>query len=140
DPSTILSPDVLAAPRVIPLRINKGERGQLVSVIGKSGPPQITITAPNGETLATPKEAKGRPSVSPHMAVFVNTASHQTFIALGKPPGGTYTIAVKPGSTPIVGVRRAGVLPAPAVSAHVTAGGGRTRVLHYSIRPMAGQS
>lgn len=141
-PRAILSHESLrvTAARAIPLRIAEGQRGELVSVIGKNGPPQITITAPNGEKLATPTEVKRRPAISPHMMVFVNTASHQTFIVLGKPPAGTYEITAKPGSTPIVGVRRAGVLPAPQVSATITAGSGRTRFLHYSIRPFPGQS
>lgn len=137
---TSLRGSAKAPTRTIPLTIAKGQRGQLVSVIGKNGPPQITITAPNGEKLATPQEAKGRPAISPHMIVFVNTASHQTFIVLGKPPAGTYEITVKPGSTPIVAVRRAGILPEPQVSAQITAGSGRSRFLHYSIRPHPGQS
>jgi hypothetical protein len=131
---------VTEAARVIPVEVKKGERGQLISVIGENAPPQITITAPNGEKLSTPSEPQGRPARSPHMLVFVNTASHQTFIALGKPPAGTYTITSKPGSTPIIKARRADVLPPPQVTARITAGSGRTRFLHYSIRLVPGQS
>jgi len=120
--------------------VPKGQLGQLVSFIGQDGPPNLTITAPNGEKLATPREAKGKPAVSPHMIMFVNAASDQTFVLLGKPPAGTYRVALEPGSTPIVEVRRADVLPKPEVSGHITAGSGRTRLLHYSIVPIPGQS
>jgi hypothetical protein len=131
---------VTASPDRIPLPVAKGQRGQVISVIGKDGPPKITITAPNGEKLSTPKEPKGKPAVSPHMIMFVNTASNQTFIVLGKPPAGTYEIALEPGSTPIVAVHRADVLPKPRVTARITSGNGRTRFLHYSITQIPGQS
>jgi hypothetical protein len=47
---------------------------------------------------------------------------------------------LKPGSTPIIGARKADILPEPQVKAYITAGSGRTRFLHYSIQPVRGQS
>jgi hypothetical protein len=104
-------------------------------VQGTAGAPQITVTAPGGETVSSTPGGLAR---SAHMVVFSNPAANRTYVLIGKPPAGAYTIATQAGSPPIAAVRHADGLPAPSVKARL-GGRGYRRALRYTIKTIKGQ-
>ena len=65
-------------------------------------------------------------------------ASKTTYIVIARPQAGRWRIEPEPGSSPIVAVKHADALPAPAVRARVT-GKGRRRTLRWKLKPIPGQ-
>jgi hypothetical protein len=104
-------------------------------VQGSGGAPQITVTAPGGETIASTPTGLAR---SAHMVVYSDPGASRTHVLIGKPPAGAYTIATQAGSVPIAAVRHADGLPAPSVRARL-GGRGYRRTLRYTIKTIAGQ-
>lgn len=107
-----------------------------IVVQGSTAAPQITVTAPNGETVSS---AVGSAAKSKHMLVFSDPAAKRTYVLIGEPPAGRYTIDTQTGSPTITSVRHADGLPAPRVTVAVT-GTGSTRSLTYDVLPIAGQT
>jgi len=94
------------------------------------------VKAPNGETVSS---VAGSLAKSKHMVVFSDPAAHRTYVFIGQPPAGQYTVTTQSGSPAISAVRQADGLPAPAVSATVT-GVGSDRTLKYTIGSLPGQT
>ncbi|MCW2966363.1 MAG: hypothetical protein JWM71_135, partial [Solirubrobacteraceae bacterium] len=107
-----------------------------IVVRGTGGAPKITMAGPGGETLSSIDGAVAR---SAHMAIVSNPAAGKTYVFVGQPAAGAYTITPQAGSAPIAQVLHADGLPAPSVSGKVT-GGGYARALHYAVKPIAGQT
>jgi hypothetical protein len=63
-----------------------------------------------------------------------------TWFAVKAPAAGVWKIVPEADSTPITEVRTANGLPAPKVTAKLTRGAGRKRVLTYNITPIPGQT
>jgi hypothetical protein len=114
--------------------VPSGLRQAVIAIVGQGGAPTVTVTAPSGEQVTTGSEpaAVGR---------FITQALDEaaaTYVSIGEPPAGRYTIEPAPGSPPIERVSLARGLPDPSVTATVT-GTGRRRALRYRIRTVAGQ-
>lgn len=103
---------------------------------GSVGAPLVTVKAPNGETVTS---VKGGLAKSMHMALFSDPSADRTYVLIGRPPAGRYTIQTVTGSPSITSVRQADGLPAPSVTAGVS-GAGTTRTLKYTVKAIAGQS
>lgn len=101
-------------------------------VVGITGAPSVTVTAPDGETAGTPGK-------STHMVVVPNAAAKATLVMIGSPVAGRYTITPASGSSPIAKVGHANGLPEPKVTAKL-GGGGYHRTLQYTITPITGQT
>ncbi|HEX6024730.1 MAG TPA: hypothetical protein VFZ00_22255 [Solirubrobacter sp.] len=117
--------------------LDGGLRGAVIAVQGDGGPPRIALAGPGGERIAAPASTDG--IVRGDGYAFVPApANATTYVVLGNPRGGRWTIQAQPGSAPIAGVRYANVLPAPAVRARVR-GHGRARTLVYDVTRIPGQ-
>ena len=71
---------------------------------------------------------------------FQSLEKRLTWFAVKAPAAGVWKIVPEADSTPITEVRAANGLPAPKVTAKVTRGAGRKRVLTYKIAPLKGQT
>jgi hypothetical protein len=117
------------------VNVKAGLPQENIVVQGSGGAPQITVTGPGRETVSSTPGGLAR---SAHMVVFSNAAASRTYVLIGKPPAGDYSIATLPGSPAIAAVRHADGLPAPSVKARL-GGRGYRRTLRYTIKTIAGQ-
>ena len=72
------------------------------------------------------------------MMVFSDPKAKRTYVMIGMPPAGTYTIQTLPGSPQITAIRHADGLAQPKVSGSVT-GSGSSRTLTYHVKSIPGQ-
>jgi hypothetical protein len=107
-----------------------------IVVQGSNGAPQLTVKAPNGETVTS---VTGALAKSMHMAVFSDPSADRTYVLIGRPPAGQYTINTLASSPAITSVRQADGLPPPSVTGSVS-GEGTTRTLTYTVKAIAGQT
>jgi hypothetical protein len=117
------------------VQVKAGLPQENIVVQGSGGAPQITVTAPGGETVSSTPTGLAR---SAHMVVYSDPGASRTHVLIGKPPAGAYSIATQAGSVPIAAVRHADGLPAPSVRARL-GGRGYRRTLRYKIKTIAGQ-
>ncbi len=112
----------------------KGLGEAAIAVLGVGGAPDITVTGPDGMTLAS-----GATEVeqAPYRITRV-PAESRTVVQVASPIGGDYLIDLQPGSVPIDRVMTAKALPEPKVTAKV-GGKGRKRRVGFRIRKIAGQ-
>lgn len=105
-----------------------------IAVLGQGGAPLVTVTGPDGETVAggTGTVEQGRYRITP-----VPDES-RTIVQVGEPLAGNYSIDTQPGSVPIDQVLTARGLPQPKVTAKVR-GKKRKRRVNFRIRKIAGQ-
>jgi hypothetical protein len=111
-----------------------GLRQAAIAIVGQGSAPTVRVTAPSGEQVTT---GPGPRVVGRFITQQFDEAA-TTYVSIGQPPAGGYTIEPEPGSPPIERVSLARGLPDPSVSATVR-GTGRTRTLRYRIRTIAGQ-
>jgi hypothetical protein len=105
-----------------------------IAIVGRGSAPTVGVTAPSGEQVTTGSE----PAAVGRFITQEFDEAATTYISIGEPPAGSYTIEPAPGSPPIEAVSLARGLPDPSVKATV-GGRGRTRTLLYRIRRIAGQ-
>jgi hypothetical protein len=108
----------------------------LVELRGSTGQPKVTLSGPHGVRIVVPASSVA-PLKRPGYMVLQDPADRLTWIAI-QHAGGAWRVATEPGSSPIVAVRSAALLPAPAVHAHL-ARHGTHRVLTWRARPLARQ-
>ena len=106
-------------------------------VTGSGGPPLLTITGPRGERASNPHPGRG--VESRNLVIWPEPKLDETLIAIRHPSAGQWTITPLPGSPAIAKVEYANGLPPTKISASVT-GRGRALMLHYQVRPRAGQT
>ena len=104
------------------------------AVRGTAGPPQVTVTGPNGQALPA---ANGRLEAGKVLAA-PDPGANTTHLLVGGPAAGRYTFAAAEGSPPIADVQVAEGLRDPSVRAKVS-GKGRRRVLSWTATPNPGQ-
>ena len=98
---------------------------------GADGPPRVTITAPNGESLATPPP--GERVVQGRFLAYTQPDQRRTIVQVAEPPAGRWQI-----DGPVSRVSVAEGLPEPRVQARV-GGRGERRTLRYWLRDIPGQ-
>jgi hypothetical protein len=126
-----------AASATVP--VAAGQTAVLLKVNGRGGPPHVHVQGPGGASFDTPT-AKGQPFTDQRTWLAVPTpAESATYIALKRPAAGRWTIAALPGSPAIASIQQAHGLPARIATGTVS-GSGRTRVLHYRVKPVAGDT
>ncbi|MFL5845727.1 MAG: hypothetical protein ACJ762_13655 [Solirubrobacteraceae bacterium] len=108
-----------------------------ITVTGAGGAPRITVTAPDGEVVAS--GPGGAPAKGTHMVVYSTAGANATSVLIGKPVAGQYKVEAQPGSPPISRMGHAAGLPEPSVTAKVS-GKGHARRLSYKVKAIAGQT
>jgi hypothetical protein len=112
-----------------------GEPSEMIKVVGRGGPPDIAITAPNGLHAST----TGQTSVTALPFVIRRSPSlSTTYIAIIHPRAGSYTITANPGSPAMAPVLDGHGIT-PSVRAQVT-GHGVSRRLTYTTNQEPGQT
>ena len=105
-----------------------------LEISGAGGAPRVKVTAPDGSSVTS----EAQPVMSGRFIATEFAEAQKTYVQIGEPPAGGYTIEAQPESVQIAEARLAAGLPDPRVRAKVT-GTGRTRKLHYSMRRIGGQ-
>ena len=119
------------------MRFSGGRDYGIVRISGQGAPPDVVVSGPGGDAIATPADPS--PGLkSGRFMLFKDAAAHQTIVVIAKPGTSDWTITPQPDSAAIVGVSTADPLPQPAVTAHVS-GRGHQRHLSYSVRRIDGQ-
>jgi hypothetical protein len=104
------------------------------AVEGVGDAPGLTLTGPRGEKVTV---SRAQPYARAGNLVAMLSENGTTYLAVKRPAGGTWTIT-DDGLVAVRRVREAVGLPNPSVSARVT-GRGRSRTLHWRLRPISGQ-
>jgi hypothetical protein len=116
------------------IAIPGGLRQAALEIAGEGGAPRVTVTAPDGSSVTSaPQPVLDRRFIAQEFA-----EAQKTYVSIGEPPGGRYTIQTEAGSPAVKSIGLARGLPDPKVTAKVT-GKGRTRTLRYRVRKIAGQ-
>lgn len=114
--------------------LKKGSPADL-KINGVGGAPDVTIRGPKGETFSTAGGTGSNDGTT--FRYLRNTDFPGTFIGIGNPSAGTWTISTNPGSVPIESVELATALTTPKVKVKVTGKGGH-RTLRYDITKQPG--
>ena len=110
----------------------------IVRLTGATGAPNVVVSGPAGEQIASPADPS--PGVqSGRFMVLKDYVAKQTTIVIAKPGSADWTITPQAGSSPIASVQQADPLPAPSIKAKVT-GSGYRRHLSYTVRHIDGQT
>lgn len=88
-----------AAP--IAFKVNKGDTHKNIHIDGAGGPPAVTVTAPDGETLASETDTMNR---TEHLRTFSSDQYDATWVGVDKPVPGTYLITPTADSPAITAV------------------------------------
>jgi hypothetical protein len=109
-----------------------------LQLVGTGGVPSVTLSGPHGESFSTPDDGSiyGRDG---DFVYYRPPGLDRTYIAIGHPSAGAWTIAAKAGSPAVGQALASDGLGPPSVNADVS-GSGRKRTLHYRIsrRPRQG--
>ena len=116
------------------LRLRPGLPSAAFAVEGVGGAPNVTLTGPHGKTISATTAA---PFAKSKDMLAVQSGNDTTYFVLKHPLAGTWTLSGD-GIVPIKRIRRSFGLPKPSAHATVT-GKGRKRMLHWRVRPVAGQ-
>jgi hypothetical protein len=125
------------APGERSVRFEAGLPAGIVGVIGRDGPPHVALVGPDGTRVEPQASA---PINTAQAFAFQSLEQRLTWFAVKAPAAGVWKVVPEADSTPITEVRSANGLPAPKVTAKVTRGAGRKRVLTYKIAPLKGQT
>jgi hypothetical protein len=109
----------------------------VLSIEGAGDAPHVTLRSPRGKTYDFTGATE--PVTTDDSMGTIIDPEDRTVVMLNKPEAGRWTAEAAPGSTAVVRIRQAGVLPAPRVKARVT-GHGTTRTLRYKVRRIPGQT
>jgi hypothetical protein len=116
------------------LSVPAGLSTEMVKLTGTGGAPDVTITGPGGIHAST---AGGSTAASKPFLMYRVAKDKTTYIAIIKPPAGSYTITANHGSPAITRVMHAQGI-SPSVRAHVVRRSG-SMLLSYTMRRVAGQ-
>jgi hypothetical protein len=125
------------APGERSVRFEAGLPSGMVGVVGRDGPPHVALVGPDGTRVEPEPSA---PVNTGTAFAFQSLEKRLTWFAVKAPAAGVWKIVPEADSTAITEVRAANGLPAPKVTAKLTRGVGRKRVLTYNIAPIPGQT
>jgi hypothetical protein len=110
----------------------------MIAVTGEGAAPMVRVTSPDGQSVDVAVSGDDVVTTSTMLA-FRRDDDAATYVFLGRPRAGRWTIQVLPGSAPITGVQSAHGLPDPRVVASVGRAG-RSMRLAWTLRAIPGQS
>jgi hypothetical protein len=114
------------------------QKALFLKLDGAGGQPRVTLVSPSGKRYAM--NADGTPVQGDDFFGARNWLADESYVGVRTPEAGQWIIEPQPGSVPIADVAGAPVLPEPEVSATVRPGGGPTRTLDYTVKPIDGQT
>jgi hypothetical protein len=115
--------------------VKPGTDSEVLAFEGQDGAPKVTLEGPGGQRMETP--ADGYDETKPFL-VSQEPKDKKTYVMIGHPNAGKWTVTAAAGSTPIVRMSRAQGIPDPKIRAKVT-GSGAKRRLEWSATPIQGQ-
>ncbi|HEX8122765.1 MAG TPA: hypothetical protein VF549_16035 [Solirubrobacteraceae bacterium] len=114
-----------------------GADAAVLAIHGDGGAPDVTLAGPGGRVV-TP--APGALTLDRSTALAIPSPDEQvTYVVVGRPERGSWTIQPRAGSAPVTRVEAAQALPRPAIRARVS-GRGATRTLTYDVARAPGQN
>lgn len=119
--------------------IKRGTGPSFISLEGAGAAPHVRLRAPSGKLFDWSDAGGLRGKYIGNNWGTILEKEDRTVVLLSKPEAGTWTVQSVGGTPRVVRVRRAGVLPPPAIKGSVT-GKGAHRVIHYDAYPEPGQS
>ena len=119
-------------------RIPPGQRVAVIGVAGSGDAPDVTLTGPGGRTIATP--AAGFIKMPQDVVVRDDQQTDTTYFFINHPEAGAWRATPVAGSPAITGIEQAASLPTPEVHAGVRPAPGRREQLHYTVKPIPGQT
>jgi hypothetical protein len=114
----------------------RGLPGTVFGITGAGAPPRVSLSGPGGEVVTTP--ADGSSSFTGREWIIEDTADDTTYLAIGAPAAGTWTVVPQLGSAPITKIQQADGLKAPRVRAQVHRRG-HLAILSWHLAPAKGQ-
>lgn len=109
-------------------------RAITIAATGRQAAPALTLSGPNGRRLVIPRKR----GVSRGAGYVALRDARTTYVIIGRPAGGMWSVAPLGATSDIVSLRRAEALPEPSVRARIS-GKQRARRLSWRLRPIAGQ-
>src|SRR5581483_4402609 len=105
------------------VHVKAGSTGEAVQLNGSGGAPDVTVKAPNGETLASPSGAGLAYSSDDHLRIMRSEQLDTTVVGLQNPAPGSYTITPAADSPTITSSSHAMNAAKASMSATVTGSG-----------------
>ena len=118
------------------ITVSPGQAREEFAVVGSTGPPQVTLTGPGGQSLATPAAADRMTLTKEGMALAV-TSSRTTYFIVPHPQAGRWMITASPSSPVAVRYEYATPLLPVKLTAHVN-GSGHKRTLRWHFQAQRG--
>jgi hypothetical protein len=118
--------------------VGSGLDATLIGVSGAGAPPHVALKGPGGETIEAPARAFGIVRRHGHLIIH-SPADNTTYVVIGRPHAGRWTVEPQPGSARVTEVRSADALPQPSVEVKVRRKRGRY-YLDYEVAPIPGQA
>jgi hypothetical protein len=115
-------------------RVRRGTRQLTLSAVGQGAAPAVTLRGPGGVTLSAPPTGA---LIEPNRLAFRYEGDATSYLAVGRPRPGRWTLSADPGSAPIVRFRRAGDVQVARISARVR-GRGQSRRLRWRVSRQPG--
>ncbi|MDA0183292.1 hypothetical protein OJ997_23475 [Solirubrobacter phytolaccae] len=110
----------------------------VIGVEGNGGVPRVAFKGPDGKTIPAPAETTGITRGDGYM-IIQSPATNSSYLIVGKPAAGDWTVEPQPGSAALLAVRAANGLEKPSASAKVTkAKNGKLKV-SYTVKSIPGQ-
>jgi hypothetical protein len=103
------------------IRVSRGTRGVSLAVSGAGAAPAVTLHSPAGEAITAPATGALADTTNGRLA-FRDDDSGTSYITVGRPVAGDWTLTVDAGSVQVTQIRRAGILAPPRVRARVRGG------------------
>jgi hypothetical protein len=109
--------------------------GAIISVVGSTAPPRVTIAGPKGRAIdgtASTLVVKKK-----DYSLLHDAASRTTYVVLLGPAKGTWTLSVPDGSSPVVSATMSEGVAKPSITTKVVRSGGKYK-LDYKVADQAG--
>jgi hypothetical protein len=129
-------PRAVAAAAERSFEVGAGLPFMVVSAVGATAPPHVTLSGPGGTQIVS--AASGPDRTSRTLAFHVNDKK-TTFFVVRNPAAGRWQITPLPDSSPVVSAGHGNGLPAPSIHGRVT-GHGAKRTFTYRVKPLPGQT
>jgi hypothetical protein len=126
-----------AQSRTTSFEVEQGAGGVALSLEGAGAAPRIRLRSPKGRVLDFTNATGDGVKLDGAFGTIID-AEDRTVVLLKAPEPGRWTAETAAGSTSVVRVRRADVLPPPKITAKV-AGAGPSRLLTYDVAARKGQ-
>lgn len=120
------------------VKVPAGLPHTVIGVEGDGGVPRVALRGPGGTTIPAPAATEGIVRGDGYM-VIQSPATNSSYLIVGRPAAGEWTIEPQPGSASLLAVRSANGLEPPSVRATVKRGKAGKVKVRYSVKEVEGQ-